>query len=51
MSRLLDKLTDIADKLKVLETHYATDHTRMLTDEEVKLLETLDATINSLTQD
>jgi hypothetical protein len=49
MSNLLDRLNDIADKLKELETHYAAANNKEpLSDEEVKLLEVLNATINSL---
>jgi hypothetical protein len=48
MNSVLNKLHDIADKLKALETHYSANNKEPLSDEEVKLLEVLNATINSL---
>jgi hypothetical protein len=48
MSSLLDRLNNIADKLQSLKTHYAANNKEPLSVDEVKLLETLDATIKSL---
>jgi hypothetical protein len=48
MSNVLNKLHDIADKLKELEAHYAANNKEPLSEEEVKLIDVLNATINSL---